>query len=328
MGETPLYQKPVSVIREDEVGSMLPGIKDYLRGVTRENTGMQDQDHLLETEYSSSQAPMSIVASTTVDPATTITISEASFTPAVGTDDGGPQRAQTATTSTLISQDNVTEITWLHPRISAPLTDPELETTSEHQPPGTPESIDRAKNAETSRTLDHAALPYSLKRTPVDSQYSITVNYMPGSSTGNNVRQRRQSSMVVFTDGNELDLEGGPQSVEESGQPTTVLGRIRKKSVQFGQAMGSFMNGAYRNSDHKPRRDSSVVRMRGILDRIQPSMPRPEEDLDIYTAFTGARPITAIDQYNALDLFTTSRELQVGHLHDKVLKHGADFVSY
>lgn len=39
--------------------------------------------------------------------------------------------------------------------------------------------------------------------------------------------------------------------------------------------------------------------MRGILDRIQPSRSRPEEDLDIYTAFTGAQPVTPIDQYNS-----------------------------
>lgn len=295
MDETPL-QEPVSVFGEDEVGHMLAGIKDYLREAAKAHTVPQDQDHPLrdgvytvsesdvqgllyyileladqlrkkgraqsiittatEAESSSSQAPRSMrpVASTTVDPATTITISEASFTPAVDTDEGGRQRAQAATTTTVISQDNVTEITWLHPGDSAPTIDAEAETTFGSPSPGSPSSTDQSKNAETTRTLDHLASPYSERLTSVDSRYGVTIDYRPGSSIA---RKRRQSSMVVFTNGDELDSEGGPGSGEGSDQPTTVLGKMRKKSVQFGQAMGSFMNGAYRNTDHKPRRDSS-----------------------------------------------------------------------
>lgn len=333
MDETPLHE-PVSVISEDEVAALLAGVKDYLREAARANTVLQDQDRPLtdgvytvsesdvkgllsyiletagqlrkkgtsqgvittakETESSSSQAPRSMrpVASTTVSPATTITNPEASFTPAIDTDDGVRERPQTATTSTVISQDNVTEITWLHPRDSSPVVVPEVETTLDPPSPGSPpSSADQPKHAETARTREHLGLAYSERRASVGSRSDATYSYRPESSIGNNTRKRRQSSMMVFTEGDELDPEGGP--------PTSLLSMVRKKSVQFGQAMGSLMNGAYRNADHKPRRDSSVVRMRGILDRIQPSMPRPEDDLDIYTAFTGAQPVTPIDQYNS-----------------------------
>lgn len=333
MDETPLHE-PVSVFSEDEVGNLLDGVKDYLREAARAKTVLQNQDHSLtdgvytisesdvkgllyyilemagqlrkkgmpqgvittatEAESSYPQVPRSMhpVASTTVGPATTITISEASFTPALDTDDRGRERPQTATTSTVISQDNVTEITWLHPRDSSPVVVPEVETTPGPPSPGSPpSSTDQPNHAETARTLEHLGLPYSARRASAGNRYDATVSYRPGSSIGNKTRKRRQSSMMVFTEGDELDPEGGP--------PTTLLSMVRKKSVQFGQAVGSLMNGAYRNADHKPRRDSSVVRMRGILDRIQPSMPRPEDDLDIYTAFTGAQPITPIDQYNS-----------------------------
>lgn len=64
--------------------------------------------------------------------------------------------------------------------------------------------------------------------------------------------------MVVFTGGDGLHAGRGPQPAEVSDQqPTTVFGMLRNKSVQFSQALGSFMNGAYQNADHKPRRDSS-----------------------------------------------------------------------
>lgn len=205
-----------------------------------------------ETESSSSQAPRSMrpVASTTVGPATTITISEASFTPAIDTDDGVRERPQTATTSTVISQDNVTEITWLHPRDSSPVVVPEVETTLDPPSPGSPpSSTDQLKHAETARTLEHLGLAYPERRASVGSRYDAKFSYRPESSIGNNNRKRRQSSMMVTTEGDELDPEGGP--------PTTLLAMVRKKSVQFGQAMGSLMNGAYRNADHRPRRDSS-----------------------------------------------------------------------
>jgi hypothetical protein len=291
MDETPLHE-PVSVFSECEVGNLLDGVKDYLREAARAKIVLQNQDHPLtdgvyrvsesdvkgllyyilemagqlrkkgmpqgvittatETEYSSSQAPRSMrpVASTTVGPATTITISEASFTPAIDTDDGVRERPQTATTSTVISQDNVTEITWLHPRHSSPAVGPEVETTYDPPSPGSPpSSTDQPKHAETARALEHLGLPSPGRRASVGSRHDATVSYRAGSSIGDNTRKRRQSSMMVFTEGDELDPEGGP--------PTTLLSMVRKKSVQFGQAMGSLMNGAYRNADHKPRRDSS-----------------------------------------------------------------------
>lgn len=209
----------------------------------------------------SSQAPklMHPVASTTVDPATTITITEAAFVPAVGKNDGGRQRVQTATTTTVISHGNVTEITWLYPNNPVPAMDPDVETIPGRPSPGTSKAVNQPRKAETTRTGNHPDQPYPGRYSSVDSRYNTTVDHDPGSSTGNNTRNRRQSSMVVFTDATQPDPEGGPRSAEGSGLPATVFERIRKKSVQFGQAMGSYLNGAYQNADHKPRRDSSEV---------------------------------------------------------------------
>ncbi|KUI69839.1 hypothetical protein VM1G_05615 [Cytospora mali] len=343
MDQEPHHQGHHSVFREDELDNMLAGIKDYLREATRTNAIPQDQGRPLEnglytvnesdaqallyyilnvTEQlrkerrpqstatgarsSLSLAPrfMRPVTSTTVDPATTLTISEASFTPAVDLEDdendSGRQRAQTANTSTVNSQDSMAHITWLHPQDSAPAIGPELEAAFD--PPSSPGTLNSKSQLTETGTLPAAGYPeppHPDEHTAIDSRYSVMVNDRPGASIGNNTRKRRQTSEAVFTDKDEPGSEERPRSGEGSDQPASVLEKIRKKSVQFGQAMGSFMNGAYQNADHKPRRESSVVRMRGILDRIQPSRPKPEEDLEIYSAFTGARPITPIDQWNS-----------------------------
>ncbi|KUI59081.1 hypothetical protein VP1G_06356 [Cytospora mali] len=340
MDHRPHHQGPLSVFREDELDNMLAGIKDYLREATKTNTVPQDQGRTPEnavytvnesdaqallyyilnvTEQLhkerrpqstatgarslSSQAPrfMRPVAPTTVDPATTLTVSEASFTPAVDIDDdendSGRQRAQTADTATVISQDSMTNITWLQPQDSAPAIGPELEAVFD--PPSSPGTLSQPRETRTLPAADYPGPPHPDERTSIDSRYSVMVNDRPGASIGNNTRKRRQTSVAVFAGKDEPGSEERLHSGEGSDQPANVLERIRKKSVQFGQAMGSFMNGAYRNADHKPRRESSVVRMRGILDRIQPSRPKPEEDLEIYSAFTGARPITPIDQWNS-----------------------------
>lgn len=249
----------VYTVNESDVQGLVYHILDLADQVWKKRRPQDTTNTATETVQLFSPAPRSMcpVASTTVDPVTTITTSEASFTPAVGTDDGGRQGAQAATTTTVISRDNVTEITWLHPSGSAPAVDAEVESIPDCPSPGTPRSTDQSKKAKMICTLDYPAQTYPVRRSSVDSRYSITVNHGPGSSIGNNTRKRRQSSMVVFTGGDELDPEGGSQSAEVSDEPTTVFGKIRKKSVQFGQTMGSFMNGAYQNADHKPRRDSS-----------------------------------------------------------------------
>lgn len=85
--------------------------------------------------------------------------------------------------------------------------------------------------------------------------------------------------------------------VEEVEENPSYLIRLRKKSIRLGHAIGSFMNGDYRNADHKPRRESTVIRLRSALDRIEPS--RPKQDAAIFVAFTGAQPIDVVDQYHA-----------------------------
>lgn len=102
--------------------------------------------------------------------------------------------------------------------------------------------------------------------------------------------------MVVMTSADETTQQAAGE-VDQAGKTASYLSRFRKKSTQLGNAIGSFMNGDFRNADYKPRRESTVVRLRTALDRIEPS--RPKQDAAIFSAFTGAQPIDVVDQYHA-----------------------------
>ncbi|ROV91549.1 hypothetical protein VPNG_09724 [Cytospora leucostoma] len=210
------------------------------------------------------------------------------------------RKAQAATTTTMVSRDSVTATTWLQSEDAAPAIGADSEVAS--LPPtssGTPDSAEQTSGAERTAMEAYQAPPCSDTRASVDSRYSVRVDYSTGCSIGNDTRKRRQSSTMASASEGEPNLQQESREGEDSDLPTTALAKMRKGSFQFGEAMGSFINGAYWNADHKPRRDPSVVRMRGILDRLQPPRAEPGEGQDIHTAFTGARPITPIDQYNA-----------------------------
>lgn len=90
-------------------------------------------------------------------------------------------------------------------------------------------------------------------------------------------------------------FELSPSLVDaEPSSSSGMLSSIRKKSFQFGQAIGNVINGGYRNTDHIPRRESSAIRMRAILDRVSPARPNPNQDTPFYVAMTGAQPIRPI----------------------------------
>lgn len=310
---------------EKDVHGLLDYILDANHQLCKRKEPLSSAPTVLEAKSSSPLAPRSMrpVALTTVDPATTITISEASFTPAVDADNRVRRKSHAATTATVISRDSVIEITWRQPVDSTPALDLSIETASDYPTllPGMPSSTDQPQEVVAEPySMGHSEIFCPNKRTSTDSHHSATVGYRAGFSIGDNTPKRRQSSMIIPEGRGEPGPEGVLQS-EGSDQPiTNVLGRIRKKSVHFGQAMGSFVNGAYRNADYKPRRESSrwcfgipkvdfganniytiqgVVRMRDILDRLQPARPRPKEDIGIYSAFTGAQPTTPVDQYSA-----------------------------
>lgn len=186
-------------------------------------------------------------------------------------------------TATIVSADNVTEITWFGPISGYPSSE---ESEAEANRPPSPET---------------GAIPsiVILKSSDEDSHNSA------GTSdeviTADNQTRQRQSSMVVLTGQDEQGEGSQAQSQTQNGpeQPSTVLGKICKKSIDLGSAVGSFVNGSYRNPDYKPRRESSAMRMRAILDRLSPPLPSPEENPGVFSAMTGARPVTPEDVFEA-----------------------------
>lgn len=182
-------------------------------------------------------------------------------------------------TTTFVSANNVTEITWFGPISGSPSTD---ESESEANPPPSPET---------------RAIPSIVITKPSDEDVrsSACKSQEPHATTPDIQTRRRQPSMHVLT-GVDEEAEG---SQSEPEQPQTVIGKIRRKSTELGQAVGCFVNGAYRNPDYKPRRESSAMRMRAILDRLSPPLPSPEENADVFSAMTGARPVTPEDVFKA-----------------------------
>lgn len=170
--------------------------------------------------------PRQLMGPTAIDPATTISVSEAFFPPVVSDQVRAAPR-KNSTTATIVSGDNITEITWLG-----------------NQSTQTEDPSDRS-----------------------------------GSLVGATAVQDTSGSRV--TNG---PLDPGSRAE----QSPSLLARLRKKSVRFGQLEGPPANGGYHNDNYKPRRESSLFRMRAILDRLEPS--RPKQDAAIFTAMTGARP--------------------------------------
>lgn len=251
------------IVNESDIHGLLYYILDVMKQLRtrRESNGTAITDTVVGPSFSPAPRSLRPAASPTVDPATTLTVPEATFTPATGVDDGGQQRAaQTATTTTtMVSRDNITSITWLKPMESTPALRSGHEADSKSpSSPGTPNMTDQAQMARAASTVDRPVLSQPDNHTSSDSDSHATVDFnKPRPLTRVNTRKKRQESIIVSMGSDEAASEEGLQTGEGSDQPKTVLGKMRKKSIQLGQAMGSFINGAYRNADHKPRRESS-----------------------------------------------------------------------
>lgn len=185
-------------------------------------------------------------------------------------------------TTTFSSADNVTEITWFGPISGYPSTDDT--EAEEHPPPPRPETRE---------------IPSIIMTKPSNKDiHSSASNSQEPIAEGTPTR-RQQSSTHVLTEVDEGAEGSQSQAQAEAEQPKTVIGKIRRKSAELGQAVGCFVNGAYRNPDYKPRRESSAMRMRAILDRLSPPLPPLEENADVFSAMTGARPVTTEDVFQA-----------------------------
>lgn len=122
------------------------------------------------------------------------------------------------------------------------------------------------------------------------SESPLTAGFANGAGDGSHQRTKRQTSMVVLADVDNKDEAIGlsPSPPAPERRPP-LLARTRKKSVRFAQNEGPPADGEYHNVDYEPRRESSIFRMRAILDRLEPS--RPKQDAAIFAALTGAQSI-------------------------------------
>ncbi|KAI7783341.1 hypothetical protein LA080_011901 [Diaporthe eres] len=184
-------------------------------------------------------------------------------------------------TATLVSAENVTEITWFGPISGYPSTD---------------ESEAEANSSPSPETRE---IPSIVITQPSDEDIRSSASSIQGPIAADVPRRKQQNLMHVLPGVDEEGEGSQPQTQAEAEQPETVIGKIRRQSVELGQAVGCFVNGAYRNPDYKPRRESSAMRMRAILDRLSPPLPSPEENADVFSAMTGARPVTPNDVVEA-----------------------------
>lgn len=213
----------------------------------------------LSVQSSRMLRPMRSAVSLPADPATTLGISEGSFTPVSGFRDAELQERQSTTKATIVSRNSVTEITW------PPNLDHQLKAAFETQ-------LLPTENIASGEAPD-------LGPDTVDHGPSGKGKLLNASFGGNNTGQEA-----------EREPEALPRRL-------SVLGSLRKRSAVISKAIGSFVNGSYRNADYRERRPSSVPRMNAILDRLEPS--RPKQDPVVFAAFTGAQPILPTDLYAA-----------------------------
>jgi hypothetical protein len=184
-------------------------------------------------------------------------------------------------TAALVPADNVIEITWFGPISGYPSSD---ESEAGANPPPPPE---------------RRGIPSIVVSRHSDEDVPSSAGSSQGTVTSESPGERHQNARQVLAAVAEEGEELQPHAQAEPEQPRTVLGKMRRKSIELGQAVGCFVNGAYMNPDYKPRRESSAMRMRAILDRLSPPMPSPEENADVFSSMTGARPITHEDVVKA-----------------------------
>lgn len=206
-----------------------------------------------------SRKSMDLVPPSALNPATTINIPEASFAdPAEGTAIQVGKR-QDSTTMAIVSDDNVTEITWLSGK-------------------------GRPSQAAAQLQASRSDLGCANKDEISDVNYS-----------DDNMSTPRRSLVIVAADeGPEADRQGDEASEEQLQRPSSFMGRLRQNSIQMGQkVVGAFVNGSYRNADYRERRESSIFRIRSILQGLEPQ--RPKENPAVFSAFTGAQPVQVAD---------------------------------
>lgn len=110
----------------------------------------------------------------------------------------------------------------------------------------------------------------------------------PEDKTSHNGAIRRESSDVIEDIANR---KAEPE--QEQARRSSFFAVLRKRSTVLSHNLGSFVNGSYRNNDYRQQRPSSSFRMRAILERLAPS--RPKQDPAVYSAFTGAQPVQALE---------------------------------
>ncbi|KAF3761271.1 hypothetical protein M406DRAFT_333347 [Cryphonectria parasitica EP155] len=128
-----------------------------------------------------------------------------------------------------------------------------------------------------------------------NSVTEITWHPSPGNLQGKDVTTTEGCRSIgemarTLWDGHTELVNGYDDRREAEGtkRRPSVLARVHQKSVQFGQVVSSYLNGAYLNTDYRPRRPSNIVRMKAMLDR---KPPRAKEDAAIFSALTGAKPL-------------------------------------
>lgn len=218
---------------------------------------------------------MQPTGSTTADPITSLNTS-----PADGPIrfPGFPRRRRRLpgpSMATFVSAENVTEITWFGPISGYPSSD-ELEAEEDTLP--SPETRE---------------IPAIVVIKPSEEETGSSAGNRQGMVTAEGTTRVTQNSRQVLAAVGEEATQLRAQ--DEPEPPRTILGKMRRKSAELGQTVSGFMNGAYRNPDYKPRRESSALRMRAILDRLSPPLPSAEDNADVFSALTGARPVTPED---------------------------------
>lgn len=291
---------------------MLCGIRDYLRKLTKTHTDQGELAHPSDGIYrvsdsdlegllyyilhaidrpeqtnSGSSSPLTSNLGPRVvrpihpirpmasDHATTISESKASFTTDMDSPEGGLQEKQSTTKASMVSQSGITEVIW--PSIRGR----RMGGAAHVQPPTLPDNNDKAN---------------SIESTGLEPDWACAGTQSKSESCESCSGGQGRGSIAAATGGDEQhqQAERIPGGVQRR---SSVLATLRKKSVALGQAMGSFVNGGYRNVNYRERRPSSIFRIRAILDRLEPS--RPKQDVAVFSAFTGAQPIQPMDVYTA-----------------------------
>lgn len=204
--------------------------------------------------------PGRLTATSVIEPAAVISVSEASF-PSVDGKQVHDAPSKQETTATVVSGHSTTDIAWL--------VDQESQRNKIADLPGFFSDREAVQNASKS------PVPNKLAKQGDDDGHEKAL---------------RQTPIMILTNKDDKDEAASLQSSNQVSDPRpSLITRLRRKTVRFVQPEASTSYGGYLNDDYKPRRESSLFRMRTILDRLEPS--RPKQDVAVFAALTGARPV-------------------------------------